>query len=69
MKTIIKERIEEKGIKIKWLAEQIGVAPRTLSEWISYKNITQVEQFSKLLLMLELTPGEVMQEIYEIKKD
>lgn len=68
METIIKERIKEKGIKIKWLAEQIGIAPRTLSDWISYKNITQVEQFSKLLLILELNTAEVMQEIYE-KKD
>lgn len=67
--TIIQDRIEDKGIKIKWLAEQIGVNPKTLTQWIRYKKINQVEQFTKLLLILELPLVEVVEEIYKNKED
>lgn len=69
MKTIIKNKIEDKGLKIKWIAEQIGISPRTLSDWINYKNIKQVEQFTNLLLILDIPIVEVMEEIYKQKEE
>jgi len=67
--TIIKDKIEEKGIKQNWIAEQLEIAPRTLNNWMNYKNLNQVEKFIKLMLMLDVPMIDVLEEIYKNKKE
>lgn len=66
--TIIKDKIEEKGMKQNWIAEQLDIAPRTLNNWINYKNLNQVEKFIKLMLMLDVPIIDVLEEIYKKKE-
>lgn len=67
--TIIKDKIEEKGIKQNWIAEQLEIAPRTLNNWMNYKNLNQVKKFIKLMLMLDVPIIDVLEEIYKNKKE
>jgi len=63
--TLLRERIEQKGIKQNWLAEQINVTPRTLNSWLEYKNLAQVEKFTKLLFLLEVPIIDVIEDVIE----
>ena len=52
MKTL-KKKIEEKGLKIKWIAEKVGVSPTLLSMYLSeVRNI----------------PGNIKEKIEELLK-
>lgn len=64
---VLKNKIEEMGLKQKWIAEQIGVEERTLYNWINYKNLDQVSKFIKLTQILNIEIVEVLEDIE--KKD
>lgn len=66
--TLLKTKIEQKGIKQTWIAEQLDIAPRTLQNWINYRNLNQVEKFIKLCIMLDIPVNIVLEELYEKKE-
>ena len=51
----VKEILQERGIKHKWLYDQIGISKSQFSYWINGKrNLTtdQVEQIKQVLILL-----------------
>jgi ribosome-binding protein aMBF1 (putative translation factor) len=66
--TLIEEQIERHGLKKKFIAQEVGISTRTLTDWIKYNKIDQVMKFTKLLEILNLPLVEVAEE-YTQKKD
>lgn len=66
----IEKKIEEKGIKKKFFAEKLGVAPSYLNTKIQKPEKFTAEEISKVIEILNLTRKEI-QEIFkiEIKKE
>lgn len=52
--TILKQLIQSKGMKQKWLAQKIGVSEVTLSNWVNGKAVPKKEHLEKLCEILEI---------------
>lgn len=51
---LLKELLDSKGIKQKWLANKIGVSEVTVSNWCSAKSTPKKEHLRKLSEVLEV---------------
>jgi putative transcriptional regulator len=52
MKSNIGNLIDERGLKRKWVAEQLGITPKQVSNWItgfSYPTVDKAFRLAKLL--------------------
>lgn len=47
-----KEYLKQSGRKKKWLAEQLGITPSTLSEWLGGRSAFRQERVKKLIQIL-----------------
>lgn len=56
---IIKAKIYEKGYNIKEISSIIGIHEQTLSNWLNYRNIDNINKFINLLYLLELNPKDI----------
>lgn len=56
---IIKAKIYEKGYNIKEISSVIGIHEQTLSNWLNYRNIDNINKFINLLYLLELNPKDI----------
>ena len=54
----LRERIEEKGLKLKAIAEKLGITPYCLQRKIENENEFKVSEVDKLSVMLGLTLEE-----------
>jgi transcriptional regulator with XRE-family HTH domain len=54
--SILKQLIQTKGYKQKWLAQKLGVSEVTVSNWVSGKTIPKEEHLKKLCDILEINP-------------
>ncbi len=52
LKSRIGKVIDSKGLKHKWVAEQMGVAPTVLSRWINNRGKPSAERLFKLAHIL-----------------
>ncbi len=52
--TILKQLIQSKGMKQKWLAQKIGVSEVTLSNWVNGKAVPKEKHLEKLCEILEI---------------
>jgi len=59
--SMLKKLIQSKGVKQKWLAEQIGVSEVTMSNWMKGKFKPTEENLRKI--------GEVLNIEYELLND
>jgi hypothetical protein len=66
--TLIEKRIKEMGIKKTWLAEQCNITPRQLTRWIKYENMTQINNFMRLINILNISIDELKEDIKRIGK-
>lgn len=53
---ILKQLIQAKGYKQKWLAQKLGVSEVTISNWVSGKTTPKEEHLKKLCEILEVNP-------------
>ena len=51
---LLKELLESKGIKQKWLASKIGVSEVTVSSWCSAKSVPKKAHLEKLSELLDV---------------
>lgn len=54
--SILKQLIQSKGVKQKWLAQKMGVSEVTISSWVSGKTTPKEEHLKKLCDILEVSP-------------
>lgn len=54
----LREKIEAKGLKLKAVAEKLGITPYCLQRKINNENEFKVSEVDKLSSMLELTLSE-----------
>ena len=54
--SILKQLIQAKGYKQKWLAQKLGVSEVTISNWVSGKTTPKEEHLKKLCEILEVNP-------------
>jgi transcriptional regulator with XRE-family HTH domain len=50
----IKELLQSKGIKQKWLADRLGVSEVTVSNWCSGKNLPHKKHLEKISEILDI---------------
>lgn len=62
--TILENEIIEKGIKKKWIAQELGISTKTLNNWLKYENIDQIKKFIQLCVLLNHPIINVLEEIY-----
>ena len=55
----LKEAIDARGIKQKFLAEKIGVSEAALSAMLNGKQKIDVETFMAIACVLQMTPDEI----------
>ena len=48
----LKELLQSKGLKQKWLADKMGVSEVTVSNWVSQKHLPNKEHMNKLSALL-----------------
>lgn len=51
---LLKELLQSKGLKQKWLANKMGVSEVTVSSWCAGKSVPRKEHLQKLSIILEL---------------
>lgn len=56
----IKVVLAEKNKPNKWLVEQLGVAPTTVSKWVTNKCQPPMETFMKIAQLLEVDINELL---------
>jgi len=59
VKNSLKEILEKRGLKQKWLAEQIGIDKRTMSNIISNRYNTSLEVALKISEILEIKIDDI----------
>lgn len=64
----IKEILEKKGVKKRWLAEQIGKSAGSISDYCGNKNQPSLETLIKIAKVLKVRPGSLINEKYNGKK-
>jgi len=65
--TLLEEMIENKGLKKTWIAKEIGISTRQLSNWLKYENLNQVTKFFKLLEILNISLVEIGEDMEKNK--
>ncbi|BAO04886.1 MULTISPECIES: helix-turn-helix transcriptional regulator [Clostridium] len=65
VKNNLKEILKDKGIKQVWLAEQVGINSKTLSNIINGKYNTSLEVALKISEVLKMSTDD----IFKLKKD
>lgn len=65
--TLLEEMIENKGLKQTWIAKEIGISTRQLSNWLKYENLNQVTKFFKLLEILNISLVEIGEDMEKNK--
>ena len=61
----IKVVLAEKKKTNKWLAEQLGCAPTTVSKWCTNSSQPPMETYLKIAKLLEVEIGELFNKKYE----
>ena len=59
----IKEVLEEKGIKQKWLAEKLGKSYNMVNSYIQNRQQPRVEILFEIARILDIEPKELLTEI------
>lgn len=59
--------LAEQDITNKWLAEQLGVAPNTVSSWVTNSKQPSVETFVKISHLLKIDIREFFEPTYPKK--
>jgi len=59
VKNSLKEILEKRGLKQKWLAEQVGIDKRTMSNIISNRYNTSLEVALKIAEILEIKVDDI----------
>lgn len=67
IKSKIGDVIDSKGLKHKWVAEQVGVYPTVLSRWINNRGKPSLERTFKLAKVLNCKVDDLY--IYEDDKE
>ena len=63
----IKELIQKKGLKLKWVAKQIGVADTDMSNYIAEKRTPNTERLNKLTSLLGCSIKDLYPNAKEVK--
>ena len=53
LKSNIGKVIDSKGLKQKWIAEQMGIAPTVLSRWVNNRGKPSIDNLFKLAEVLD----------------
>ncbi|MFD1416791.1 helix-turn-helix transcriptional regulator [Oceanobacillus jeddahense] len=53
LKSNINKIIQERGLKNKWVANQLGVSPNIISRWVNNKSMPSVEKLFLLAKLLD----------------
>jgi putative transcriptional regulator len=64
----IKEVLEEKGIKQKWLAEQLGKSYNMVNSYIQNRQQPRLEILFEIAKILNVEPKELLVEVNNDKK-
>jgi len=56
----IKVVLAEKNLPNKWLVEQLGVSPTTVSKWVTNTSQPAMETFMKIALLLKVDINELL---------
>jgi putative transcriptional regulator len=64
----IKEVLEEKGIKQKWLAEQLGKSYNMVNSYIQNRQQPRLEILFEIAKILNVEPKELLVEVKNDKK-
>lgn len=64
----IKEVLEEKGIKQKWLAEQLGKSYNMVNSYIQNRQQPRLEILFEIAKILNVDPKELLVEVKNDKK-
>ena len=59
LKSKIGEVIDKKGLKHKWVAEQMGIAPTVLSRWVNNRGKPSVDKLFQLAEVLDCKVDEL----------
>lgn len=64
LKSQIGKVIDSKGLKQKWVAEQMGIAPTVLSRWVNNRGKPSIDNLFKLAEILDCK----VDDLYKINK-
>ena len=67
--TKLEKAIKNKGLKKKWIADQLGINDKTLNSFLKYDKINQVINFVTLIDLLTLDKNEIFKEILDKKNN
>lgn len=56
----LRELVQERGLKHKWLAEQLGVDPTTFSRWMKGRNVPSLAHGVKLARLLGVPVSDLV---------
>ncbi len=56
----LKEHLESKGLKQKWLAKKMGVSQVTVSNWVSEKHVPKKHHLDKLSELLDIPVNSIL---------
>ncbi|MBJ7881599.1 helix-turn-helix transcriptional regulator [Gelidibacter salicanalis] len=59
---MLKELLESKGVKQKWLANKIGVSQVSVSNWVKGKSEPSLKNYQKISELLEIPLKELTQQ-------
>ena len=56
---MLKELLESKGLKQKWLAQKLGVSEVTISNWVKEKSTPSKKNIEKICEIMEVSPKDL----------
>lgn len=59
---MLKELLEAKGVKQKWLANKIGVSQVSVSNWVKGKSEPSLKNYQKISELLDIPLKELTQQ-------
>jgi len=57
---MLKKLIQSKGVKQKWLAQEVGVSEVTISQWAQKKSVPNKKHLEKLCEVLNVSQTEII---------
>ena len=58
-KEMLKDLLESKGLKQKWLAQKLGVSEVTVSSWVKEKSTPSKKNIEKICEIMEVSPKDL----------
>lgn len=56
----VREMVKKRGLKLGWVAREIGVHPTTLSRWLNGHSVPEATSLMAIARLLEMRPEDLI---------